>query len=478
MTHVPPAPEVAPAPPRSWLRRWRWLLLFGALIVSMPVILYQYHEYAARRQLETLLAQLDASDPGWRLEDIEAARPVLPDEQNAAVLAEKLAAALGPFILVQSANWSVFEKLEPPDGLSAEQDRLLRETLQPFAALRAEALRLRQLPQGRYATRLAVDHQRTRLTHLERNAHLRHFLHWDALWRAEQEDSAGALHDLHALLAAARAIGDEPSVMSMLVRNGGHDQAARALERVLAQGEAADADLRPVQELIECELREPLLLHAARGERAGVDQMYRAMAEGRLRPSEPWKFKLQTWGMRAPYAVTVIDYLPHSVSASHAAHLELLTGLVEIARLPPKQRLAAQDALRKRMKAKSLPLVAQLMMEPAYSLLTDGLHVPAQAKLRCALVALAAERYRLRHDAWPPHADALVQEGLLAALPADPYDGEPLRWRLLADGAAAYSLGPNRVDNGATFGPDAFTPNTDVGFRLWDPRARRRSEPP
>jgi hypothetical protein len=69
---------------------------------------------------------------------------------------------------------------------------------------------------------------------------------------------------------------------------------------------------------------------------------------------------------------------------------------------------------------------------------------------------------------------------LLAKVPADPYDGKPLRYRRLKDGVVIYCIGPDGKDDGGTFERDDFwAASTDVGLRLWDVDKRRQPpEPP
>jgi hypothetical protein len=70
---------------------------------------------------------------------------------------------------------------------------------------------------------------------------------------------------------------------------------------------------------------------------------------------------------------------------------------------------------------------------------------------RAAQAALAVERYRVGGKSSLP--DSLVQlvPKYLPAVPADPYDGKPLRYKKLSPkGYVVYSLGRNRQDDGGT----------------------------
>ena len=100
--------------------------------------------------------------------------------------------------------------------------------------------------------------------------------------------------------------------------------------------------------------------------------------------------------------------------------------------------------------------------------------------MRLARIVLEVERYRLDHGDWPANLSALVP-ALLPAVPADPCDGQPLRYRRLGDGVAVYSIGPDGSDNGGAPLVDYKWPwpdGADLGLRLWDEPHRRQSAPP
>jgi hypothetical protein len=106
------------------------------------------------------------------------------------------------------------------------------------------------------------------------------------------------------------------------------------------------------------------------------------------------------------------------------------------------------------------------------------------AQVRCAIAALAAERYRRAHGNWPASLQALVADGLLKQVPGDPYDGAPLRFCLHDDRVVISSIGMDREDNGGTFdNKSRMTKGTHIGFTLWNAAQRRllplpAAEPP
>ena len=100
-----------------------------------------------------------------------------------------------------------------------------------------------------------------------------------------------------------------------------------------------------------------------------------------------------------------------------------------------------------------------------------------QAVLRCMLIAIAAERHRLRHGAWPGSTAELVS-AFLPELPLDPFNGQELRYKRLPDGIVIYSVGADGTDEGGQISPTPTQQSaTDIGVRLWDVRHRRQPPP-
>ena len=81
-----------PIPPRRIVKRPSrlWACLRGAGFCIQITLVYYFvntgvHRYMARTRLKAALAEMDRTDPGWRLPDIEAARVVVPDAENSAL---------------------------------------------------------------------------------------------------------------------------------------------------------------------------------------------------------------------------------------------------------------------------------------------------------------------------------------------------------------------------------------------------------
>jgi hypothetical protein len=149
--------------------------------------------------------------------------------------------------------------------------------------------------------------------------------------------------------------------------------------------------------------------------------------------------------------------------------LDYYSNLLAAAAKPLPEALASvAEAETRAGGAKAKGLLISGMMLPA----TAGPFskaVDAAALIRAAETALAVERYRLKHDnTLPSSLDALVPEQL-QAVPADPFDGKPLRYeRLVGRGYVVYSVGKDLQDNHGASAPAGGkdTAPADIAFAV------------
>lgn len=86
------------------------------------------------------------------------------------------------------------------------------------------------------------------------------------------------------------------------------------------------------------------------------------------------------------------------------------------------------------------------LLFPAYSQVRQSM-VRAQLFSDSVQAALAVMRYQRQHGRWPESLDELVGN-FLEGVPTDPFDGQPLRYRLREEGFVIYSVGVDGVDDG------------------------------
>lgn len=458
----------APARPT---RRRRWLKR-GLLVVLILVILGSGGWFAiswlSGRDLKNIIAELDRTDPGWRLEDIEAKRKVLPPEENSAL---QVMAALslmgGKNVGITRAFDLVFDNLTPQCQLNLQQIEYLERDLRPVEKAIESARKLKDMPEGRFPIAYAPDFFSTLLPNQQNARTIMNLLQWDAVWRAHNNDIDGALESCHALLNCSRSLGEDPLMICQLVRYAGTAIFVECLERALGQGAACEKSLSALQAILKREMLEPTFLTSVRGERGGIHMFMLACEAG--------KANLAGLGVRQPES-QLLFFLPGYTRRQHAKILEHMTELFEAAKLPLHEQDAAISQLEANLAKDKSGLAAQLV--PAVAKCSVAF-LRTQVFLRVALVAVAAERYRLANKAWPKTLDDLIAAKLLDAIPDDPFARGPIRLKHDPNALVIYSVGRDRIDDGGNFDRrEPMRPGTDIGIRMWNVDARRQPPQP
>src|SRR5262249_42205790 len=157
----------------------------------------------------------------------------------------------GHLLALQSEDRSIqqFSSFNRPPNvqLDAATAALLDETIMVQSRALALARHLESMPHGRYPFTLAPIPLDTYLVAQSQPWKLVELLHHDALNHAQKGDLTAAFQSCRAALNAARSIGDEPFVHSQSHRVENVSCICATAERVLAQGEANEADLAALQ---------------------------------------------------------------------------------------------------------------------------------------------------------------------------------------------------------------------------------------
>jgi hypothetical protein len=463
---------------RRWLRRLLILATISLLAIGSFVGWHLYRRHVDARRLRETIAELDARDSCWRLEDLEADRAVVPEAENSANIIRAIRAQIGPRIVLPNEDAVDLQNLDPPTLLTDAQFREVIDLFESVESAVAPALSLEHFPRGRHPITYTADGIGTLLRHVDDISQTDHRVLWPLLLlHLHENDAAAAARDCICIANLGRSIGDEPCAVSQLTRLRFVVTAARGVERLLGQVTASEADLKRVQSIFAEEAAHDGWPTALRGERAMLDRAMIALGNGALKTSVIRQGLIQN--PRPQSAVgKMIEWLedryPPDLTATYDWHLRRATRMLEqTAGLPWHARAAVVAAI-------TADDVNAPELGREWWFATDTLLANFRrhhAMLRCTLVALAAERYRLRHRAWPQTAAELVPE-FLPELPLDPFDGQPLRYKRLPDGIVIYSVGADGIDDGGQISPTLMQqPMTDIGVRLRDVNYRRRTPP-
>ena len=417
-------------------------------------------------ELAEALAEADRLDPGWRLEEIEAHRTDLPDNANGAKCVQVVDALLPqgwPSVEAMAVNFT-----GPPNELLPEDMlKLLRDQLKLADAALAEARKLERLSMGRFDVKWEPDFISTPLTSFTAPRQSAYVLQWKAWSQCQDGEVIEALTTARAILNAGRSFGDEPRTVAQLVRLGIEGTCSLTLERSLAMGVASDEALVSCQIALAEEQAHPTHLIMRRCERIWTDRFLHGLADGSMNWSHE---SLPLFFLREKSKVTDAEM----AQFAHRLHGRLLSEqnqIVEIAKRPLHEQRSLLESHKQTVlaaipeRAKELVSDATLMLKPCQI---------GQTRLRCAIAAMAAERFRLKNGRWPDSLAELMP-AFLDVVPLGPFDGKPLRLRRLDDGIVIYTIGNDGIDHGGMLSkPDGSRlDGVDFGFRLWDEDHRR-----
>jgi hypothetical protein len=478
------APRWLPRAPRF---RRALLLMVTALVLGWLLI----DGDVASRRFDEAVADTERIDPRWRTDELEEDRRVVPDEENGALQVPIVPDERRAFgrrrwcpdtgFPTQEA-FDALDHLSPQIQLTPQQLQILTDQLEGVEEALLQSRCLVNFSTGRYPITYAKDGISTLLPHVQRARHLANLQAFDALMRTHEGDLDGALQSCRAIVNAGRINGDEPIMVTMLTRCACINVAFPKIERVLAQGEASEDALRALQRVLEKETRERPFLLATRGERAMFDRLLESLEDGtitQLGLMESFYGLKNSWFERGLLRTGI------SLHSQRAALLQFSSQMVEAAKLPAHEVIDRFEGLNQ--EAKELPIFARALLindsQAIHFLKVANAFHRHQAVLRSAVVLVAVERYRRAHRVWPESLAPLVPK-YLEAVPLDPFDGQPLRYRKLADGVIVYSIGPDRQDDGGLLTnyslrslQDAGGAKGDIGLRLWDVNSRRQAAP-
>ena len=123
-------------------------------------------------------------------------------------------------------------------------------------------------------------------------------------------------------------------------------------------------------------------------------------------------------------------------------------------RLPLRERLSSFERADKEKLALDTNRASHAVCwsEPKY-LAAAKQDAVNQVRLALAHTALAVERWRLAHEGRLPENLAELVPAYLPAVPADPFDDQPIRFKHLPQGFVVYSVGLDGTDNGGKEDP-------------------------
>lgn len=421
-------------------------LIAGAIVAAIVLGFVGMHLYFRSK----INAELDAiRKAGFpvTLQELSAYYPVPQGENAAAVYTQAFAKFADT---PKDENLPVVgEGRLPPRGDPLPEE--MKTRISAYLAANAEALELLHKAAAIDGCRFDLDFSlgfEMRLPHFAKLRQAARLLELQALMKAEggkPDEAAMAIADS---LSAARALQNEPLLISHLVRMAVISMSTGTLERVLSRTILGDQQLTALSRAIASQENPEDLILGLAGERCfGEDAFAHHKVPGENNPI-PFHFLWNWSGLKAK---------------DHLEYLRLMAGVV---------RVAGGSAREMRDLPKDWEM--ELQHTPKYYLLTRLL-VPAVlgvnehqlkmlARFRATRAGIAVERFRMANGRLPDSLGELTPKWL-DTVPADPFDDQPIRYKKLAKGFVTYSVGPDQKDHGGIeFDPKDFKAPHDITF--------------
>jgi hypothetical protein len=272
------------------------------------------------------------------------------------------------------------------------------------------------------------------LTDVRKSAFL---LSLEGLAACAQDDPNRAVESVHATLALAQSL-DCPLLVNRLVQIAIRALACRTIEQVANRVILTDDQLQTLAQWLQTYTGEAGYRQALIGERCFGLHSFRT----------PGAISPDMGGGKILSAVLV----PLKIFGLHdrdmLSYVNLMQDYIDALDLPLGERLTVYEAVAQDFSSGQRGGLLTRLLMPAL-LRTYQLEMRHIADCRVARTALAVERYRLTQGKLPQALDELVP-AYLDAVPADPFDGQALRYTLLAKGYVVYSIGEDGIDDGGT----------------------------
>lgn len=370
----------------------------------------------------------------------------------------------------------------------------------------AELRRISDHPALDFGIEYGQDFDQLKFLHLARFKSSAQWLSSSATAALHRNDPASAVTDVRAMLAIVKGTGQERFVISQLVRIAVAHIAFNATWELLQSPGLTEEQLAPLQEDWTAmdfvgAAEDALLMERATGQltlavwRKSPERVQRyvsfwADSSGAQTEQSRWdRIKtgggLLAWRLTWSYSDELRELKGEQILLEairqvrtnysfHTALAEQETRLIALFKLPAP----ASDG--QTLQGMFNPTLPTILSQSALSLSTYLKRIMVVETARqLAVTAISLKRYQLRHGNYPSDLGALVPE-FLQSVPRDPADGQPIRYRLNADGTfVLYSIGPDGVDDHGDPAPPASAPGSGSWQRgrdlVW-PEAASESE--
>ncbi|CAN5182319.1 hypothetical protein BH11PLA2_BH11PLA2_07650 [soil metagenome] len=447
---------------RRRLRRLVRILIVLDLLAIMAVLgnrfITRWHGEAERDALATAL---DATDPGWRLGDVLAAREASfpPDEENIIIIAVKALPASFPAYLpweLHSEEW--FHRTEQNRKPKPEEFIKAKRVRDDCAPVINDLRKIRLLKNGGYRPATTAEAFSAMMEAFGPIRKAVGILEMDALVACQEHDPERAFTSHQAALALARGLNNDPFYISVLLRYGISGDVITNLQRILAHTDS-EIGLAGLQADLLTEARVEMEPIYCRGERAY--QYYLLEKADHIDEGTDVRAHYADWQVRS------------RLPAAQAAVLRFQTDMLVNSSKPITQRLAGYKTIGSQID----DYISEHKGSPFNDFITGVHHMAdidnlSKSRMYKAATAIACERYRKQTGHWPNNLQD-IPSSILSSIPDDCVTGLPLRCAKTSFGVIICA-----TEIGEKGPPDYSKPGAALpkeSFRLWDVTQRSQS---
>ena len=309
-------------------------------------------------------------------------------------------------------------------------------------------------PRAQFDLRYADSHNAL-LPHLAIHKSMAVKLRTRSAARVATGDTAGAAEDIDTILRLAELTGEDPTLHGYLVRVAIQSSAFSAFWDGTSQHAWSDAQLAAFQRRFEGLKQQDSLVKAFRGEHLFGKTCFELMRQGRITFDTLFEPEATNNGL----AATIEGMIPRAwLLQNQAYYSRVMDQVVDaLQRCDPERGIGAKGSIWETEQIDGWFYDREGSRFNPYRIfahtLLPGLakvHAKADQSLTTSRLAIAVaglERHRLATGSYPKALSDLVPKWV-PTVPLDPMDGQPLRYRLNADGTfTVYGIGPNHADD-------------------------------
>lgn len=458
-----PYPQPRKTPP--WVRRRRILMAAVLITLVFPCVIFVVARAVSERKFAGYVEAIQADGLPVSATELERWREtVVPEDKITSLFPADEADETAVDLYIEAAgmlrrlyNQPTLNRMEEltrqfeEEGCFEETDI---EELGANLAANKEPLALLYRAATRSPGRVVLDYTQGHMVALPHLAGFRtnvQILRMDAIHAAFQRDPVRAYEALVAAMAVVRILGAEPVLIVQLVRCACVWIIFDTTREVLAQVAFDDSQLAWLQQWFSDVHIPDEFYYALIGERVFGIMAFENPAM-LATADEDWA--KEEYAVPIVSAASALGLYNREWDHYFSAMEELIAGI----RLPYPEAQAVCDRLVDRRLIRNPPERSRRRRHhrPPLPELSKGLYgftrLPQakardQARASLGATAMALGRYRLAEGQFPETLQALVPE-YLAAVPEDPIDLQPLRYRRDEEGYVVYSIGTNGVDDG------------------------------